>query len=68
MPVIVEQGQKMGICFEHYGYGYQAQQNIELGFTIAFNLKNSTLNRQFVAKYYARTFGYGGAFAIEAAF
>lgn len=37
----------------------------DLGFTISFQLKNSTLNRIFTVKYCACSFLYGGAFAIE---
>lgn len=55
----------LGICFEHYGYGYESRTSYELGFTIAFHFKHAVLNRIFAAKYFARTFWYGGAFAME---
>ena len=54
-----------GMCFEHFGYGHETKTSYDLGFTISFQLKNSTLNRIFTVKYCACSFLYGGEFAIE---
>ncbi|HAE53308.1 MAG TPA: hypothetical protein DCG30_08650 [Ruminococcus sp.] len=60
-----EELEPFGICFEHYGYGYETKTSYDMGFIIAFHVREYNLSREFVAKYAAHSFEYGGAFAVE---
>lgn len=55
----------VGICFEHFGYGYENKTSYDLGFVICFQFKDYDMSRAFAAKYAAHSFEHGGAFAIE---